>query len=195
MLRIEDTHVTDRMDASVLPVARCKSGDTVVFVTRDCYDNAVTSPERPCGDRTDTLANPATGPLFVEGAEEGDVLKVEILKIDLRSWGVMRSSPTAGAFPYLYEKREARIFDLSRGQVEFDEVLTEPVDTMIGVIGTAPAGEGIDTETPDSHGGNMDCNRIVEGSTLYLPVNTPGALLAMGDLHARMGDGEVFICG
>lgn len=195
MIRIDDTKVIEVMDGNNPPAAHAASGDTVTFVTRDCYDNAVTSPERPCGDRADMRANPATGPLYVDGAMKGDVLKVEILRIKLRPWGVMRSSPTAGAFHHLYEKREARIFDLSRGTVEFDEVLSEPVDTMIGVIGTTPAGAGIDTETPEAHGGNMDCNRIVEGSTVYLPVNVDGALLAMGDLHARMGDGEVFICG
>lgn len=195
MLRIPDTQVIEIMDKNNPPAARCKSGETVVFSTRDCYDNAVTSPERPNGDFENMRANPATGPLFVEGAKKGDVLKVEILDIKLRDWGAMRCSTSAGAFPYLYKKREARIFDLSRGMVEFDEFVSEPVDTMIGVIGTAPAGEGIDTETPDAHGGNMDCNKIVAGATLYLPVNTDGALLAMGDLHARMGDGEVFICG
>lgn len=195
MLRIPDTDVIEVMDAKNAPAARCASGDTVVFCTRDCYDNAVTSPERPNGDFENMRANPATGPLFIEGAQKGDVLKVEILDIKLRSWGAMRCSTSAGAFPYLYDRRQARIYDLTRGMVEFDDKVQEPVDTMIGVIGTAPDGEGIDTETPDLHGGNMDCNKIVAGSTLYLPVNTEGALLAMGDLHARMGDGEVFICG
>jgi amidase len=79
--------------------------------------------------------------------------------------------------------------------VKFNDKLSFPIQPMIGVIGTAPAGEGIDTGTPGAHGGNMDCTRIGEGTTLYLPVNTKGALLAMGDLHAKMGDGEVEVCG
>ena len=62
---------------------------------------------------------------------------------------------------------------------------------MIGVIGVAPAGEKIPTGTPGHHGGNMDNNKITAGTVLYLPVFQPGALLAMGDLHARMGDGEI----
>ena len=67
---------------------------------------------------------------------------------------------------------------------------------MIGVIGTAPAGSAeIETGTPGEHGGNMDCNQIGENCTLYLPVNVPGALLAMGDVHAVMGNGEVCVCG
>ena len=66
---------------------------------------------------------------------------------------------------------------------------------MIGVIGTAPAEGTISCGTPDAHGGNMDTKIITEGTTLLLPVNVPGALLAMGDLHAGMGDGEVGISG
>src|SRR5574344_1951576 len=66
---------------------------------------------------------------------------------------------------------------------------------MIGVIGTAPAYDTVMTHTPGAHGGNMDCNKIVAGSTLYLPVEVEGALLSIGDLHGLMGDGEVMICG
>ena len=70
-----------------------------------------------------------------------------------------------------------------------------PLNPMGGVIGVAPAGEAISCGTPDSHGGNMDCKMITAGSTLWLPVNVPGALFGLGDLHAAMGDGEVSVCG
>jgi amidase len=66
---------------------------------------------------------------------------------------------------------------------------------MIGVIGTAPAGAPVLNGTPGEHGGNMDCKLIAAGAIVYLPVNAPGALLCLGDLHALMGDGEVCICG
>lgn len=195
MLKIGKEHVNDHMSRDLAPAAVCKSGDMVIFETRDCYDDCVISEERPLGEREDALENPATGPLFIEGASAGDVLKVEILDIALRSYGVMRSSTSAGAFVGTYETREARIFDLSGGEIVFDEHLTLPVTPMIGVIGTAPQEESIPNSTPGAHGGNMDCKKIGKGSTLYLPVCTDGALLSMGDLHALMGDGEVFICG
>jgi len=197
MLTISREFVVDRLAADLVPAARCGSGDIVRFETRDCYDDAVTSEERPLGDRTDTMENPATGPLYVEGAQAGDILKVEILSIETRDYGVMRSNLTTGPFAGRMPARKARIFDISDGKtVRFDQNLTLPLDTMIGVIGTAPAGgASIDTETPHDSGGNMDCRDITAGSTLYLPVNTPGALLCMGDLHAAMGDGEIFICG
>lgn len=195
MLVISRELVSGILSGDVMPAARCESGETVVFETRDCYDDTVTAGERPAGERRDSIENPATGPLFVEGAVPGDVLKVEILDIALRSWGVMCSSTTGGVFYRDFEEAAARIFALEDGTVKFDEKLTLDLEPMIGVIGTAPAGDGIPTDTPDSHGGNMDCRRIRKGSILYLPVFVEGALLSIGDLHALMGDGEVFICG
>lgn len=195
MLYITKKTINDIMKWDNKPAGYCKSGDTIVFETRDCYDNTITSSERPLGDR-EGLSNPVTGALYVEGAEVGDILKIEIEDIKLRSWGVMRSSPTAGVFHEKYEKREAIIFQVKDNKIYFDDKLILDADPMIGVIGTAPIEkEGIPTTTPGKHGGNMDCKKIVKGSTIYLPVNVKGGLLSMGDIHALMGDGEVFICG
>ncbi|WP_300451437.1 acetamidase/formamidase family protein [Fusobacterium sp.] len=195
MLYITKETVNDIMKWDNKPAGYCKSGDTIVFETRDCYDNTITSSERPLGDR-EGLSNPVTGALYVEGAEVGDILKVEIEDIKLRSWGVMRSSPTAGVFHEKYEKREAIIFQVKDNKIYFDDKLILDADPMIGVIGTAPIEkEGIPTTTPGKHGGNMDCKKIVKDSIIYLPVNVKGGLLSMGDIHALMGDGEVFICG
>lgn len=195
MLYITKETVNDIMKWDNKPAGYCKSGETVVFETRDCYDNTITSSERPLGDR-EGLSNPVTGALYVEGAEVGDILKVEIEDIKLRSWGVMRSSTTAGVFHEKYKKREAIIFQVKNNKIYFDDKLILEADPMIGVIGTAPIEkEGIPTTTPGKHGGNMDCKKIVKGSAIYLPVNVKGGLLSMGDIHALMGDGEVFICG
>lgn len=195
MLYIIKETVNDIMKWDNKPAGYCKSGDTIVFETRDCYDNTITSSERPLGDR-EGLSNPVTGALYVEGAEVGDILKIEIEDIKLRSWGIMRSSTIAGVFHEKYEKREAIIFQVKDNKIYFDDKLILDADPMIGVIGTAPIEkEGIPTTTPGKHGGNMDCKKIVKGSTIYLPVNVKGGLLSMGDIHALMGDGEVFICG
>ena len=122
-------------------------------------------------------------------------LKVDILKIECADTGSMNAGTAFGPmqkkFPYDFGRR----IPIIDGKAVLNDKVSLPIDPMIGVIGTAPAGEGIDTGTPGAHGGNMDCTRIGIGATLYLPVNTSGALLAMGDLHARMGDGEVEICG
>jgi len=194
MLRIGKEFVTDSCSPLNPPVARCHSGDTVRFETRDCYD------DRLCADGTEiepetALENPATGPLYIEEAQPGDVLKVHIDRITINPTGLMRCSITGGAFNDLVEYRKVRQFDTTGEYIQFNDKLRLKIDTMIGVIGTAPERDTVMTHTPGAHGGNMDCNKIVEGSTLYLPVNVPGALLSMGDLHALMGDGEVMICG
>lgn len=190
MLRLTTDKKIDIMDAKNAPSARCKSGDTVLFETLDCYDCSVTRQ----GERLkiDRMHNPATGPLFVEGAEAGDALKVEIIKITTRDWGAMGTSFGEFGFKNVQgSDHSMHVYDIKDGVVKaggFDI----PVDNMIGVIGVAPAGEGVLTVTPGAHGGNMDCRRIREGATIYFPVAAEGALLAMGDLHALMGDGEVF---
>lgn len=176
------------------PAVYCKNGDTVWFETRNCYD------DRLAADGTEfepenTIDNPATGPLFVIGARKGDILKVEILDIRLKGKGYMRQSIEGGAFCQRVTERVTREFDVSGDTVRFNQRLSFPINTMIGVIGTAPESEAISTIIPGDHGGNMDCTRIVKGSTVYLPVNAEGALLSLGDLHALMGDGESMICG
>lgn len=194
MLTISKEFVTGSCSPHHAPVARCADGETVRFETRDCYDDRLMA-DGSVIDEAAALENPATGPLFVEGAHPGDVLKVEILDIEVNPTGLMRCSLTGGAFYDLVEERRVRQFDLTPGVLKFNEHLTLALDPMIGVIGTAPAYDTVMTHTPADHGGNMDCNKIVKGSTLYLPVNVEGALLSMGDLHALMGDGEVMICG
>lgn len=177
------------------PAARIASGEQVVFETSDCFGCQLTSEEQKVGAIDWERINPATGPLYVEGALPGDVLKVEILDISLADHATAVEMPGEGVYGHLPTKETTRIFPVKDGILAFNDRLTFPVEPMIGVIGVAPAEGSVLTGTPDSHGGNMDCNRICAGSTLYLPVNVPGALLAMGDLHAIMGDGEVCVCG
>lgn len=207
MLRISRTQKISEMSAANPPVASCESGDIVVFETNDCFDGSV----GPDGVRDwvgkkagKYMGNPATGPLFVKGAEPGDVLCVEIMDIQVRSWGAMGCGFGEAGFARIAAdggnnasdliKNQTRAFHYEDGFVKIGRKKI-PIQPMIGVIGVAPAGDGISTYVPDSHGGNMDCNRIVAGSKILLPVSVSGALLAMGDLHALMGDGEVFLYG
>lgn len=194
MIRISRDYVTGAHSPSDTPAARCQSGDTVWFETRNCYDDRLAADGSEF-EPENAVENPATGPLYVEGAKKGDVLKVEILDITLKGTGYMRQSTVGGAFYERVSERVVREFDVSGDTLQFNDTLTFPINTMIGVIGVAPETEAISTVIPGDHGGNMDCTRIIEGSTVYLPVNVDGALLAIGDLHALMGDGECMICG
>ncbi len=177
------------------PVARAASGDTVIFETADCFGGQIVKESDRMGTLDWSRINPATGPLYVEGAAPGDTLKVEILAIELASQAATVEAPGEGITGLAAAEETTKILPVKDNMAVFSDKLTLPINPMIGVIGTAPEKEPISTGTPAAHGGNMDCKRIGEGATLYLPVNVEGALLAMGDLHAVMGDGEVCVCG
>ncbi|HZL64817.1 MAG TPA: acetamidase/formamidase family protein [Thermoleophilia bacterium] len=180
------------LSAEALPVARIRPGDSVVLDTADCFSDQIQSADATPGGVDWEHINPATGPVFVEGAEPGDVLEVLIERIDVARHGVMAVS---GDFGVLRDRFEGMSFALVSIEGDTAQVAgaTVPVRPMIGVIGVAPSGAPVPCGSPGSHGGNMDTRLIGEGATLYLPVFAPGALLAAGDLHAAMGDGE--ICG
>jgi len=180
------------LSAQAAPVVRVRPGASLVLETADCFSNQVQSAEDAPSAVDWTHINPATGPVFVEGAEPGDVLSVLIERIDVAPHGVMAVSGDFGVLRARFEGISFTMITLDGGfaQVAGANV---PVRPMIGVIGVAPAGAPVPCGSPGPHGGNMDTRLIGEGATLYLPVFVTGALLAAGDLHAAMGDGE--ICG
>ena len=195
MLTIKRETAVYAMSPENAPAARVQSGEMLVFETADCFGGQITKPDDRMGALDWSRINPATGPVFIEGAQPGDTLKVEILRIALCAQAAMVEAPGEGITGLAAKEETTKILPVEGGTVRFNDRLSLPVRAMIGVIGTAPESGSVATGTPDAHGGNMDCKRIGEGATLYLPVNVEGALLAMGDLHAVMGDGEVCVCG
>ncbi|MGN7299148.1 acetamidase/formamidase family protein [Ferdinandcohnia sp. SAFN-114] len=177
------------------PVKIVESGSTVVFQTLDCFSNQIQNEDQPFSSVGWDKINPATGPLYINGAEPGDTLKVKIIDIKIDNKGVMTTAPNLGVLGDIVTGETTKIISIKDDKAIFNEKIQIPIKPMIGVIGTAPKDEDIPTGTPGSHGGNMDCKKIVKGSTLYLPINVSGGLLSMGDLHAVMADGEIVICG
>ena len=174
------------------PAARVRPGDSVVLETADCFSDQVRSSSDTPGSVDWEHINPATGPVFVEGAEPGDVLSVFVERVDVEPLGVMAVSADFGVLGDRFEGMSFAIIPIADGVAEVVGAGV-PVLPMIGVIGVAPAGAPVPCGSPGHHGGNMDTRLIGAGATLLLPVFAPGALLAAGDLHAAMGDGE--ICG
>ena len=195
MYEINQNSLIYSMDKAHTPVLTVPSGAVVKFHTNDALNGQLTVDNRNFENFDWSDVNPATGPLAVEGAEVGDVLRVEIQKIDLADTATLISGKVLGVVAEQFDQIESLIMPVRNGFVELTDALKIPVRPMIGVIGTAPAGDAINNGTPGEHGGNMDCKEITEGVVLYLPVNVEGALLAMGDLHAAMADGEVCGCG
>ena len=171
------------------PIAHAKPGETVKFVTRDCNDGQIQREDQYADHINWEQCNPATGPLFIDGAEPGDVLAVDILNIDVDDHGVVCTIPELGPLWPSCELR-THLIDIRDGYAIYKDVKW-PIDPMIGVIGTAPDGDNVSSGFVFNGGGNMDSQIITKGHTLWLPVRVPGALLAMGDIHATMADGEV----
>ncbi|MEQ6378718.1 acetamidase/formamidase family protein [Bacillaceae bacterium S4-13-56] len=176
------------------PILTVESGSTVEIETCDCFENQIESPETVVSEMDWNRVNPATGPIFLKDAEPGDILKVKIEKLEIGEQGVMVVGPGLGVMGHKIKEMEAKIIPIREGMAHFDN-LQLPLTPMIGVMGVAPKGEGINCGTPGSHGGNMDTTLIKEGATVYFPVFTEGALFATGDFHAAMGDGEISVSG
>jgi len=177
------------------PAITVQPGEELTIEAQDCYGNQIQSEDDIlAAERWDRVI-PATGPVSVAGAEPGDTLMAHILEIRPARQGVMRVKPGLGALGHLITEPQVKIIPLMEGQALFSEQVQIPMAPMIGVIGTAPREGSILNDTPGPHGGNMDCTLIGEGCRVYLPVEVPGALLGLGDLHAVMGDGEIVVCG
>jgi amidase len=123
----------------------------------------------------ESIINPQTGPIFIDGIEPGDMLAIDIMDIKTGEWGYC----------------SGQIFELKDGYAGFSESLRIPLEPMIGCIGVAPSEGTADTRAPGETGGNLDCRDIRAGSTIVLRSRVKGALVGMGDAHALQGDGEI----
>ncbi len=174
------------------PAAHASLGETLVFETQDALGGQVRGETDVLTDLDFSRINPATGPVFVNGAEPGDTLVVRVLAIEPADSGAIVTGPGMGVLGDETARHATRILPVRDGAVFFDG-LRLPARPMIGVIGVAPSEGRHPTGTAHRHGGNMDTKEIVAGCTVYLPVAQPGALLALGDVHALQGDGEVCV--
>ena len=136
------------------------------------------------------------GPMYVNGAEPGDTLEIRILSVDV--WlpiAAQSFRPHRGVLPedFPYAKDRVLWIDLNKKTIEYAPGIVVPVKPFWGDIGVAPPREmgRVISGPPNINGGNMDNHDLGAGSTLYLPVHVPGALLSLSDGHAAQGDGEV----
>ena len=198
-------------DASFPPVVTVASGDLVVL---ECVSGG---PEQ-CPPRDGSFKIPPkliaiqngsvprlgphilTGPVAVTGAEPGDVLRVDIEKIELGAdWGFCGFRPLVGTLPEDFPYRRVLHIPVDRKkgtcEVPVGPGITLKLAPFFGVMGVAPPAEWgqLSTKEPRAHGGNMDNKECGEGATLYLPVHVAGAMFSAGDGHGVQGDGEVCI--
>jgi amidase len=177
------------------PAAAIKPGERVLLETHDCFTGQITSELDLISAVDFSRVNPATGPIKVEGAHPGDILVVDIEDIHVGGTGFMVTIPEEGAFGSRIHKPSTKVVPVGNRRFQFNKKLSFPIHPMIGVIGVTPNGRSIPCGEIDDHGGNMDAKVITKGSRIYFKVQLEGALIALGDVHAGMGDGEAVICG
>ena len=200
-------------DASTPPALRVQSGDTVEIQTLPAgmgpaqFEAAGVPPDQVEQSLRDiyrqvTAKGPGghilTGPIYVQGADPGDVLEVQIQSIRLAiPYAYNRFRPGAGFLPddFPYTRSKIIPLDEKRMVAHFADGIDIPLGPFFGSIGVAPpeVSGRISSAPPWIHGGNMDNKELVAGATLFLPVHAPGALLLVGDGHAGQGNGEVDI--
>jgi len=193
MLRISREQIVYSMDKKHSAVATIDPGSVLCFETWDARTGTIQREDQLLIEPHPRGPNPATGPVFIRGAEPGDALVVEILDVKVASRGYTGIRPKQGVLGHLIADYRTKVFDIVDGMVIFNDRVRFPVRPMVGVIGTAPSEGGVGNLHPGPHGGNMDHNDVRVGARVHLPVFVPGALLAMGDVHATMGDGEISI--
>jgi amidase len=177
--------------ADMTPVVTVAPGAVVRLETNDCFHGQVTG-EDVTADKLDMLrVNAATGPIAVEGAEPGDSLLVELIEVKPGARGSAMIIPGWGQLADQVKAPVTRIFRVEQGTIHMNDRVRFPIRPMVGVIGVAPeSGEAINF-LAGQHGGNLDNSLHGPGATVMLPVRQSGAMLAIGDMHASMGDGEV----
>lgn len=195
MVELDDEKVFYAFDKTLEPAMVVPSGTTVRVRTKDCFGNQIQKPEDELDGIDWDHTNPATGPIFVEGAVPGGALKVSVGAIEFDNKSVSCTGENEGVCGDRFNAWSTQVCEIDGDELIWDERLRIPLRPMIGVIGVAPEGDPINCGTPGSHGGNMDNTAITAGATLYFPVFADGALFGCGDMHAVMGDGEISVSG
>jgi acetamidase/formamidase len=135
-----------------------------------------------------------SGPVAVRGAEPGEVLRIDLIHIQTDDWGYTKVEPGVGILGDQVQQGLVKVWDLrTPGIADFGAGIRVKTAPFLGIVGVAPTGPGKGTQSPGTHGGNLDIKHLTTGSSLWLPVQVPGALVSFGDAHAAQGDGE--ICG
>ncbi|WP_411954214.1 acetamidase/formamidase family protein [Alkalibacillus sp. S2W] len=184
-------------DNSIEPIQSVKPGESVHFEVHDASGGQLSakSTAQDVANMDFSKVNPVTGPVYIEGAEPGDTLEVEIEHFGTMSWGWTAVIPGFGLLSDQFPDPHLKIWDLSdQKMAQFTDGIEIPTKPFPGTIGVALPETGPHSLVPPRHnGGNMDIRHLTKGTRLFLPVWVAGALFSVGDTHAAQGDGEV--CG
>jgi len=186
MQKITKDHVVRTFDATHPPAARVRPGEVFVMETNDRFRDWNDGKNWPMEQ-----LSVMTGPVFVEGAQPGQVLAIDILDVrPSQGFGYVIAIPGFGAFKDQVQFRK-KIVPIEGNQVRYSEKITLPFAPNVSKIGLAPAQGPQPSNAGGAFGGQLSNSQLGPGSTIYLPVFVEGGLLTIEDVHAKMGDGEV----
>jgi amidase len=189
--RVSRTCKTYTYSAEHPAVAHVSPGERFVVETQNAFGDQRFGPGDTLAALDLSQADPLTGPVHVETAEPGDTLVVRLEHIELVGAGAQGIIPNFGILEW--DSLPLHFFEPRDGRIEYLRGIEIEVRPNLGVIGVAPRVGAIPSIEPGDHGGNQDTKYVCAGSTVYLPVFHPGALLFLGDCHQIQGDGE--LCG
>ena len=193
-VRLDDTAPHACWDNSLAPRLEIRPGDTVVFETLEASAGQITPTSTHAALKTISFdpIHPLTGPVFVKGAEPGDTLEVEVVRLKHKGWGWNAVLPGFGLLADDFHEPYLHHYMLTSGRCLFRKDIVIPFEPFCGVMGVAPREPGrLNTIPPRENGGNIDIRHLTAGAKLQLPVLVRGALFSCGDCHAAQGDGEV----
>ena len=186
-------------DNTLAPVTRIAPGESLEFEVQDASGGQFSKASLAADvARLDfARVNPVAGPVYIDGAEPGDILKVTVLSFEPSGWGWTANIPGFGLLADEFKEPALHVWRYDEQTLTpcaFGSWAKVPLKPFAGTIGLAPAEPGCHSVVPPRRvGGNMDLRDIARGAELHLPVEVPGALFSVGDTHAAQGDGEV--CG
>jgi len=175
------------LDPQGEPAITIDSGEELMVETWDAFEGI----RDPKILEARSLKGPATGPIYVNGAEPGDALRVDFLSIKPKEGAAHMVMPGRGFLDEEFTEGYPTVMDFQDGKVVLPSGLKLSLKPSMGVVATTPTYPQSTASDSGPYGGDIDMKELVEGSTLFLPVFVPGGMLALGDCHAVVGDGAV----
>ena len=187
MKRLSREHHIYVLEPDSVPAIIIDSGEELMVETWDAFEG-----ERdPVALEANLLKGPATGPIYVNGAEPGDALRVEFISITPKGGAAHMVMPGRGFLENDFTEAYPTLIELESRHAVLPSGVRIPLRPSMGLVATTPTYTQQTASDSGPYGGDIDMKELVEGSTLYLPVFVPGGMLVMGDCHAVVGDGAV----
>ena len=187
MKRLSRDNVIYFLEPGAPPAITIDSGEELMVETWDAFEGV----RDPAILEEKSLKGPAIGPIYVNGAEPGDALRIEFLSITPKEGAAHMVMPGRGFLEEEFTEAYPTVMTLEDGCVVLPSGLKLALNPSMGVVATTPTYRQSTASDSGPYGGDIDMKELVAGSTLFLPVFVPGGLLALGDCHAVVGDGAV----